>query len=364
MKKLFIFFTIIYSSFILGCGLFNLGEETVKIAAIINMSGSAGHMKQARDGIDLAVDEINSIGGINGHPLEIIYRDNKSSPPEAVKQFNAVEKEHKPLLYISTSSSCSTALAEHAGKNSVVVAGLITSSDEFPKLSRWVVRYYFTSENEAKAAIKMVKILNIKKLGILYQDDEFGRSVYSAFMEQKESEKLKIYPKPFSSKNPSLRKEIKKLLHAEALYVISFAKRYKTVIPEIRMLKYKGPIITHSGASTHVITELPEADKLYVAAPFIYNPHYFFANEFTNSLKNKYKKRVSHYNGVGYDIIKLLKNLMSGRELTRANVRERLTSGFIHPGIFGDVKTEKGSNDIGLPLFPAQIKNGRLYYIK
>ncbi len=348
----------------LGCGLLNSGKEPVKIAAIINMSGPAGHMKQTGDGIDLAVDEINSTGGLNGHPLKIIYRDNKSNPREAVKQFNAVEKEERPLFYISSSSSCSTALAEYAEKNKVIVVGLMTSSDEFPKLSRWVVRYYFTSEYEAKAAMKIMKMLKIKTVGFLYQDDEFGRSVYKVFLQQKDAGKLKIYPEPFSSKSPSLTKNVKKLLKTEALYIITFGKRYKTLIPEIRRLKYKGRIITHSGASTQRILEIPEAEKVYVAAPLIYNPHYFFANEFSKSLKKKLNRKVSHYNGIGYDIVKLVMNLMTGRELTRINVQNRLTSGFIHPGIFGDIRAEKGSNDIGLPLYPAQINGGKLHYLK
>jgi branched-chain amino acid transport system substrate-binding protein len=363
MKGIFFFCIVIGSSFIPGCGLFAPEKKPVKIAAIINMSGPAAHMTAVRYGIDLAVEEINGSGGINGHPVEIIYRDNRSSPREAAKQFAAVEKEHRPLLYISTSSSCSTALAEHAEKNRVVVVGLMTSSDEFPGLSRWVVRYYFTSKNEAKAAMKIIRRLHIKKLGFLYQDDEFGRSVYRAFIKQEEAKKYTIYPEPFKSKSPSLTENIKKLLNTDAIYLVCFAKRYKTAVPEMRSLKYKGQIITHSGASIHFIRKLPEAEKVYVAAPFIYNPNYFFAAEYNKSLEKKFNKRTSHYNGIGYDIIILIKNLMTGREMTRINVRKRLSSGFIHPGIFGDVKTEKGSNDIGLPLFPAQIKGGTLHYL-
>ncbi len=367
MKGLFLDYSIIYLIILLiipGCSLFNQERETIKIAVIINMSGSGSHMKPTKDGIDLAVNEINSTGGINGYPVEIIYRDNKSSPPEAVKQFNILEKEHRPILYISSSSACSTALAEHVDKNRVVVIGLMTSSDEFPKLSKWVIRYYFTAKDEAKSAMKFVKILKIKKIGFLYQDDEFGRSIHEAFIKHESSGKLKILSESFNSKSSLLTNHIKILLRTEALYLVSFSKLYKKLLPAIRRLKYKGDIICQSGASSDFIVKMPEADNVYVTAPLIYNPHYFFAKEFSKSLKKHFNRKVSHYNGIGYDIIILIKNLMTGREITRANVQKRLTSGFIHPGIFGDIKTEKGSNDISLPLYPARIKDGKLHYLK
>lgn len=364
MKRSTVFLLIILLLSIPGCGLFQSNNKPVKIAAIINMSGPAGHMKQTKDGIDLAVEEINSAGGINGHPLEIIYRDNKSNPQEAVKQFTVIENVYKPLCYLSTSSSCSTALAEPADKNRVVVVGLMTSSDEFPRLSPWVIRYYFTSKEEAKAAMKIIKMLKIKTLGFLYQNDEFGKSVYKVLLGQEDAGKFKIFPEPFNSKSPSLRENIKKLLKTEALYIISFGKRYKTLIPEIRGLHYKGHIITHSGASTNHIIKMPDAENIYVAAPLIYNPHYSFANEFSNSLVKKFSKKANHYNAIGYDIIKLVTNLAIETKLTRENIHNRLTSGFVHPGIFGNITAEKGSNDIGLPLYPARITEGKLHYLK
>ena len=51
-------------------------EEPIKIGAALPLTGVASPYGQnARQGIDLAVEEINAAGGIDGRQIEIIYED-------------------------------------------------------------------------------------------------------------------------------------------------------------------------------------------------------------------------------------------------------------------------------------------------
>jgi len=61
-------------------------DETVRIGAILILSGvGANWGENSQRGAELAVEEINQRGGINGRPLEIIYQDNPGdSPKDAV----------------------------------------------------------------------------------------------------------------------------------------------------------------------------------------------------------------------------------------------------------------------------------------
>ncbi|HHD62984.1 MAG TPA: amino acid ABC transporter substrate-binding protein [Desulfobulbaceae bacterium] len=52
----------------------------IKIGLAINLSGRGGTAgEHIRDGALLAVDKINSSGGINGHPLELLVRDDQNT---------------------------------------------------------------------------------------------------------------------------------------------------------------------------------------------------------------------------------------------------------------------------------------------
>ena len=64
-------------------------EESIKIGAILSLSGPAGfYGKEVRDGMLLAAQEINSRGGINGREIELIIEDSKTNPEEGKKAFN------------------------------------------------------------------------------------------------------------------------------------------------------------------------------------------------------------------------------------------------------------------------------------
>src|SRR3990167_8003750 len=58
---------------------------SVKIGAVLPLTGdSAAWGEQGKYGIELAVEEINSKGGINGKNLEVVYEDSQAIPKNAV----------------------------------------------------------------------------------------------------------------------------------------------------------------------------------------------------------------------------------------------------------------------------------------
>ena len=73
-------------------GLLSLGgpTETLKIGIVATQTGvGAYHGEQEIKAVNLAVEEINAKGGINGKKIELIVEDSQSVPKEAV---NAVNK--------------------------------------------------------------------------------------------------------------------------------------------------------------------------------------------------------------------------------------------------------------------------------
>jgi branched-chain amino acid transport system substrate-binding protein len=94
-------------------------KETIKIGAIMPISAPAAHHADVLDAMLLAADKINSSGGINGRKMELIIEDSKSNRQKGKKAFNRIEASHHPVLYVSTTSSVSMALAPLAEENNV-----------------------------------------------------------------------------------------------------------------------------------------------------------------------------------------------------------------------------------------------------
>src|SRR3546814_2781306 len=65
--------------------------EPIKLGALLPFAGGLELFgNQAKLGLDLALTEINDVGGILGRPVELIYEDNKTDPKTSVERANAL----------------------------------------------------------------------------------------------------------------------------------------------------------------------------------------------------------------------------------------------------------------------------------
>jgi len=312
----------------------------------------------------LAADEINSWGGIDGRKVELIIEDSKTNPPEGRRAFKKIEEREGPVLYISCLSSVSTALASQAEANKVVLVGLSVTAKEFTKQNEWVFRYFPTTEFEVPPVLSILKRSGIKRLGVLCQNDEFGRSVSRLLKSKFEKTGGTVKIERFDVKGADLKPQIEKLKELEAIYVVGFPSNLIKAIRRLSEENFDGLVIASNGASRPSIRSIPEANGVYVAAPIVYDPNFLFASQVKEKYEAEYGKTFNHIVANGYDFIKLLAGLLEDQEISRDNIKIRLGGGFIYPGIFGTLDVEPGERDITFPLHPAQIVNGELEYLR
>ncbi|MBW2202832.1 MAG: ABC transporter substrate-binding protein [Deltaproteobacteria bacterium] len=337
-------------------------EEPIKIGAIISLTGPAGHLVDVRDGMQLAVDEVNTWGGVNGRKIELIVEDSKSSKEEGEKAFERIEARDHPLLYVAVTSSGSMAAAPLAEKNEVVLVGLVTTTPELTKQKEWVFKYYYGTKDEVRPILNILKHLRVKKLGILYQDDAYGTPVSDLLGKKSEKSGIAVVAEPFAVKNPDLQPKISKLKDTDAIYVVGFVKNEAKAIRLLRKEKYPGFILGAAGV-TNLMGKMPEVDGVYVASPLIYNPDFVFAREVRDKYEIRYGRPFTHQAANGYDFVKLVAALLEEREVSRESIREVLEGGFIHPGIFGELDIKPGNHEIDFPLHPARIEKGKIKFL-
>src|SRR5208283_831548 len=89
-----------------------LSAENIRIGAILSLTGNSASMGQSmREGLQLAVDEINKRNGVSGRKIEVDVQDSKGEPQAAIDAFNRIEAFHPPLFYLSFLSNVGIALA-------------------------------------------------------------------------------------------------------------------------------------------------------------------------------------------------------------------------------------------------------------
>jgi branched-chain amino acid transport system substrate-binding protein len=341
----------------------SLKKETIKIGAIIGLTGVTSNLVDVRDGMVLAVDEVNKWGGVNGREIELIVEDNKSDPEEAKKVFEKMESAYHPLLYISASSGVSLALAPLAKEHTVVLVGLVVTTPRLIQDNDWAFRYFSSEEDQTKTILFLLKELKVRKLGILYQDDELGHTLYEPLKAAFEKEGGIVKGESLDTDNPVLGDTVARLADADAIFIATFSNIGKTVIEEMKKSGYRGFIIGQSGFTSLLETD-PGLDGVYVPAPILYKPDFAFAQELRKKYEARYDKVLTHHAAIGYDFIKLLAGLLEEKEISRESVRDLLSGGFTYPGVFGDITVKPGGHDITYPLYPARIINGGVEYLR
>ncbi len=99
----------------------SLAAEPIRIGDINSYTRMAQHTEHAKRGMQLAIDEINADGGINGRVLELISRDDAGEPGEAIRVAEElVSREGVDILTGTTLSNIGLAVASFAAQNKVL----------------------------------------------------------------------------------------------------------------------------------------------------------------------------------------------------------------------------------------------------
>jgi len=161
-----------------GCGA--KGGETkkpIKIGVVLSDSGAQEPLgKPERKAIELFVDKLNAEGGIDGHQVEVIIKDDQSKPDVALQATVELIEQEEVVAVIGTSSTGATlSMKQETAQKQVpqvcmaaddsIMEGDITWIFRTPPASRLVVR---------KGLTYIRDVLNKKRIGLLYDTNPFG----------------------------------------------------------------------------------------------------------------------------------------------------------------------------------------------
>lgn len=365
MKKIFIILFIICLVAISGCA---EKKEPIKIGAVLTMTGSGAHIgEEVRDGLNLAIEEVNARGGINGREVELVLEDCKTDKEEAIKIFRELEETNPPHVYVSVTSLISVALAPLAEEYSVPLVGLVTAANHDVLIGdrEWVFRTFSTTEDEVPPIISIAQEKKLKSMGILYLNNAYGQSVGNLLKQEFEKIGGEVFMESFEADEGDYSDRLSKFKDLESIYVIGFDPHIITGLKQIREMDYQGIVIGPATTTLPSVRNIPEADGVYVAAPLIYKKEFPFAQEIKSKYEVKYDKPFSHYAGQGYNFVKIIEGLLEKEsEATRKTIKEVFEKGFTYHGVFGTLDVKPGDHEMGFDEVSAQIVDGEINYFE
>ncbi|MEM1485901.1 ABC transporter substrate-binding protein [Oscillospiraceae bacterium PP1C4] len=256
--------------------------EKIVIGGIQDLSGGSSVSGVAMNrGAELAIADINALGGINGVPVEYICYDVKGDPQEAINAYNRLCDQDKASVVIGPPiSNIGLALTETAAQKKVPIVGAFIDSRVTKKEDGKPQDYMFLVQptNEQSGIIQasyLVDVLGKKKVAIFYdQTNAFGVSQVKAFKEYVTSAGGEIVSEQiFKSGDVDFKTQLTKIKEsgAEGIFAPNYPKDNTLYCNQMKQLGMDN-LITMGGLefAPPFLTTLPD--------PTIVNNVYFALN--------------------------------------------------------------------------------------
>ena len=158
-----------------------VSKTEIVVGSIQDLSGPlAGYGKQARNGLQLRVDEINEQGGIHGRKIKLLVEDSGYDPKKAVLAAQKLVNQDKIFImagHIGTAQN-NAAMPVQFEKNIVNFMPLTAAREMYEPTHKFKYAMLSAYYDQMRIAVpRMVKEKNAKKVCAIYQDDEFGLEV-------------------------------------------------------------------------------------------------------------------------------------------------------------------------------------------
>lgn len=169
-------------------------EETFKIGGIGPMTGAAATYGAAvENGIQLAVDEINAEGGINGTKIEFKMEDDEHDAEKSVNAYNTLKDWGMQMLVGTvTSAPCIAVEAEAANDNMFLLTPSATAIDSIAGENAFRVCFSDPAQG-TKSAQYIGENKIATKVAVIYDgSDPYSSGIYESFQAEAENQGLEV----------------------------------------------------------------------------------------------------------------------------------------------------------------------------
>ena len=348
--------------------------DSIKVGIILPGTGEKAKFGEIeKKSFEMALEEINAAGGVNGENLEFLYEDDEGMPDVARLAAEKLITEDKVVMLGGGYGSSETfAIAGVAQQNRIPFL-INTGSDNKITEMKWdyVFRLNQPVSDYPKALESfMTEVVKPLSVAILYENTNFGSSGSKEFQQSCDKLKLKVvmnegYQSGGLDFKPLLAKV--KQANPDVIYMISYLADASLLIRQSMELKLTPKIFVGGGAG-FTLPEFGEnagkaGNMVYSATLWYQTLPYPGAREYYDKFVKRYKMDTEYHGAEGYSSAYVIADaLRRAKSLTPVDVRESLSKTDIMT-IFGPVKFveyEKMDNQNKLPTYLVQWMDGKL----
>lgn len=345
--------------------------ETVKIGTFGPLTGNvASYGISTKTGVELAVDEYNAKGGINGKTIELISEDTRGNQSEAANSVTKLIDQNKVVAIVGGVISSETMTGGPIAEDSKVV--MISSSSTaagVPEIGDYIFRNCLSDDVQAiQLAEYAVNELGLKNFAIMYTNNDYGLSVKNAF-EQKAREIANVVDvETYNDGESDFRAQLTKIkgFNPDALYVAGYYTEAAKIAQQAKDQGLNVQILGADGFFSPKLIELGgEAveNAIFTAGFFPEDPDEHVQN-FVKAYKEKYGAEPDMFAAQAYDAACIL---LSALEKTDGQGGEALLKAMNETKDFPGVTGKTSFTDVGdcvKDILILQVQDGKFVKIR
>ncbi|MEJ7733519.1 MAG: ABC transporter substrate-binding protein [Polyangiaceae bacterium] len=343
-----------------------------KVGAFLSLSGAeTAFGKDTREGIELAVEEVNKAGGARGKPMKVIYEDDKSSPQEATnKVLQLIDRDKVVAILGEVASARSKAGGIVANRKKIPMITPSSTNPEVTKVGPFVFRVCFTDDVQGKLGAEfVVKTLGKKKIGILYASDV----LYSSGLAQEFKNEAKKLGAEIAIEKSFLQTETNFTTYLNEIKgagvdVIYAPTYYNHMVPIARQAKaagIKGDMFVGGDgwdAEELVKDAGDEIEGAYFTNHYAPDVPWPNSKAFYAAYSTKYSRAPTSLGAMGYDAAKVLADAIGrAKGDTPEAIRDAIADTKNFQGATGNI-TINSERNADKPIVVVKIKDKKFTY--
>lgn len=355
------------SALIIGLALLaacDKGDDSYTIGAAGPWKESYGVM--TRRGIDLAVDEINGSGGINGAPLKILARDDEANGSRAASIAQELVANTDVLAVVGHVNSGAMLAAARIYDGQLAAVATTASSPDLSGISKWTFRVISSDSLNGVILARFASRIGgnasgIKQAAVLYENDSYGRGLADAFRRAFRGKVISFDPIS-ENLNPEPYISYFKMRQPDVVFVAGREGSALRILREARLQGLETVFIGGDGWQG-IVADTAAANGSYVGTSFNAEDSSPEIRKFVRAFMSKYRTKPDAFAALAYDATRLIAQALAKSGKSREGVRDYLASleaANAFDGVTGPVYFNGNGDPIGMGFHVSQLVDGTL----
>ena len=339
-------------------------SDVIKIGVNYELSGDvATYGTDSKDGIQMAIDEINDNGGVlDGQKIELVIKDNKSDPAEATSLAEALFTEEGVVAALGPATSGNfAAVIPSAEEHGIPVISSSATADEGITTDKdgnvrgFVFRTCFTDSFQGKTMATFASENLDATKAVIYKDNssDYAKGLAENFKAVFEENGGEIVAEEgYVAKDKDFNAVLTSIKNKEfdVLFVPGYYQEAGLIIKQARELGIDVPILGADGFDSPELVELAGTDA---ANDIYFSNHYSSLDkdpkveEFIAAFNEKFGNDPNAFHAMGYDLGMYIADAIErAGEATSEAITEALktTEGFT--GVTGTFSVDENHNAV------------------